>query len=169
VDYNLKKISQGAIGEATSKAEHYRYLNEPEESESICRDILEVEPENQNALRLLGLSIMDQFIGVASDRYPEAEDTFKNLTDRYERLYYTGLLYEKRGRAQLRTGHPPRALLPLFEKALKCFEEAEKIKPAGNDNAVLRWNTCVRLLQSQTERWEQQSTSFGATDTPPFN
>jgi tetratricopeptide (TPR) repeat protein len=165
--YNLKSISKAGIAEATAKVELYRYLNEPEEAESICRDILAIEPQHQLALRLLGLSITDQFSGDASDRAREVEEIFKKLSDGYERLYYTGILYERRAKSQLRVGRPPHTLLPLFEQALQCFAEAERVRPAGNDDAILRWNRCVRLLQNQRYDWEEELASFDAPDTPP--
>ena len=80
----LKTISKSGFTEAFQKVELYRYLNEPEEAESICRDILAVEPENQLALRLLGLTLTDQFLGVSSDRYAEVETAFRSLKDAYE-------------------------------------------------------------------------------------
>ena len=167
MDYKLKSISHAGIAEALAKVELYRYLNEPEESESICRDILAVEPKQQLALRLLGLSITDQFTGGVHDRYHEVEETFQKLSDPYERHYYTGLLYERRAKAQLNAGQSPHTLLPLFERALQCFAEAEKIRPAGNDDAILRWNRCVRLLQSPSLQWEEHLMSFDADDAPP--
>ena len=100
MDYQLKSISRAGIPEALAKVELYRYLNEPEESESICRDILAVEPKQQLALRLLGLSITDQFLGGVGDRYREVEEIFQKLSDSYERFYYTGILYERRAKAQ---------------------------------------------------------------------
>lgn len=167
MEYALKSISKAGIPEATAKAELYRYLNEPEEAESICRDILSIEPQQQLALRLLGLSITDQFTGRATDRYREAEEIFQKLADPYERLYYAGLLYERRAKAQIMTGQPPHTLRPLFEKALKCFGEAEKIRPAKNDDAILRWNRCVRILQSPAFESEEEVISFHSEDTPP--
>jgi len=68
MDFQIKAISKDGIPEAISKVELYRYLNEPGEAESICRDILAIDSENQTALRLLGLSITDQFAGDSSDR-----------------------------------------------------------------------------------------------------
>jgi tetratricopeptide (TPR) repeat protein len=167
MNYQLKSISRAGIAEALAKVELYRYLNEPEESESICRDILAVDPKQQLALRLLGLSITDQFTGCLSDRYGEAEEIFQKLADPYERLYYTGILYERRAKAQLGAGQEPHTLLPLFERALQSFGEAEKIRPAGNDDAILRWNRCVRLLQTPSLAWEEQLASFDADDAPP--
>ena len=167
MNYQLKSISKAGIAEALAKVELYRYLNEAEESESICRDILAVDPHQQLALRLLGLAITDQFTGGVSDRCREAEETFQRLADRYEQLYYTGLLQERRAKAQLRAGQLPHAVYPLLERALHCFGEAEKIRPASNDDAILRWNRCVRLLQTPSLAWEEQLASFEADDTPP--
>ena len=168
MEYKLKTISKSGFPAAISKAELYRYLNEPEEAESICRDILATDPNNQLARRVLGLAITDQFTGGASDRYAEAEGIFQSLSDPYERLYYAGLLHERRGKAQLRAGFLPHTLLVLFEKALHCFAEAEKIRPADNDDAILRWNRCVRLLQSRMgSEWEKEFEAFEAHDSPP--
>jgi tetratricopeptide (TPR) repeat protein len=147
MDLKLKTISKDGIAEAISKIELYRYLNEPEEAESICHDILLADPENQIAQRLLGLTITDQFEGQASDRYVEAERLFQNLADAYERLYFSGLLQERRAKAQLRAGRPAKMLINSFREAMRYFEEAEKIRPPHNDDAVLRWNRCVRLLE----------------------
>jgi tetratricopeptide (TPR) repeat protein len=146
MEIKLKTISKDGIAEAISKVEVYRYLNEPEEAESICHDILAADPENQLALRLLALTITDQFAGQSSDRYAEAEKIFQSLADPYERLYYFGILHERRAKAQMRAGRPAQMLIGSFQEAMRCFEEAEKIRPPHNDDAVLRWNRCVRLL-----------------------
>lgn len=164
----LKAITRSGVPEAISKVELYRSLNEPEEAESICRDILVVEPDNQFALRLLGLTLTDQFTGSESDRYAEALSTFHSLTDPYERLYYTGIAHERRAKAQLRARHLPHTLVVLFEEAMRCFEEAEKIRPPDNDDAILRWNRCVRLLQSLPGiEWEKEMAGFDTGDSPP--
>jgi tetratricopeptide (TPR) repeat protein len=147
MELKLKTISKDGIAEALSKVELYRYLNEPEEAESICNDILAADPENQIAQRLLGLTITDQFEGQTSDRYAEAEKIFQSLADPYERVYYMGLLQERRAKAQIRAGRPAHMLVGSFQEAMRCFEEAEKIRPPHNDDAVLRWNRCVRLLE----------------------
>jgi len=167
MDLKLKTISKSGIAEAIAKAELYRYLNEPEEAESICRDILAVEPNHGMGLRTLGLSMTDQFTGGSEDRYAEVEATFQRLPDAYERNYYTGLLCERRVKAQLRAGRAPHTLLPLLERALQCFGEAERTSPPGNDDAILRWNRCVRLLQSQPEFEAEEVASFEVEDTPP--
>jgi tetratricopeptide (TPR) repeat protein len=167
-ELKLKPISKGGIPEAISKAELYRYLNEPGEAESICRDILAIDSENQIALRLLGLALTDQFTGETSDRYAEAESVFEQLKNPYERLYYMGLLYERRAKAQLKVGRPPHMILVLFEKAMQLFEQAEKIRPEGNDDAILRWNRCVRILQSIGGLEAGQTMeNFDTSDSPP--
>ena len=166
MEYILKPISRAGINEAISKAELYRYLNEPGEAESICRDILAQEPEHQNALRLLGLAITDQFTGAMSDRYSEAGHIFHSLSSEYERAYYNGILYERKAKALLRAGRPPHTVTPTFEEAMKCFEEAEKCSPPNNDDAILRWNRCVRLLQSRIE-WKKEMEEFDASEGPP--
>jgi tetratricopeptide (TPR) repeat protein len=168
VQLNLKPISLAGIAEAISKAEVYRYLNEPGEAESICRDILAVEPDNQAALRLLGLAITDQFKGDVSDRYAEAERSFRGLNDSYNGFYHLGLLHERKAKAQLRAGRLPHTVLPVFEEAMSYFEEAEKIKPANNDDAILRWNRCVRMLQSRVgAEWRKEMEEFDASEGPP--
>ena len=168
--HQLKSISKAGIAEAVAKAELYRYINEPEEAESICRDILAIDAEHQLARRMLGLAITDQFIGAAGDRYPEALSIFQSLREPYERFYYTGLLYERRAKAQLLVGYSAHILLPLIEEAMRCFAEAEKIRPAGNDDSILRWNRCVRLLESRPDFYlERESASLEAEDSPPVH
>lgn len=170
MDPQLKTISKAGIAEAIAKVELYRYLNEPEEAESICRDILSVAADHQLARRLLGLAITDQFTGYAGDRYAEAAEIFEGLRDPYERSYYTGLLHERRAKVQLRAGYSAHILLPLIENAMNCFTEAEKIRPPGNDDSILRWNRCVRLLQSQPDfKVERDDTRIDAEDSPPVN
>jgi len=169
MDNKLKSISKAGIPEAIAKAELYRYLNEPEEAESICRDILAVDSQHQLALRMLGLAITDQFIGASSDRYAEVQSIFQGLRDPYEQFYYVGLLFERRAKAQLLVGYEPHTLLPLIEEAMRCFAEAEKIRPAGNDDSILRWNRCVRLLESRSDFHVVRGhpSVFESEDTPP--
>ncbi len=169
MEYKLKSIFSNGIGEAISKAERYRLLNEPEEAESICRDILAIEPEHQMALRVLGLAITDEFTGGPADRYREAEEAFEKLADPYEKHYYMGVLLERLAKTQLRAGRSPHTVLALFEEALHRFAEAEKIRPKGNDDAILRWNRCVRLLESRpASEWHREPAPLDAGDSPPF-
>jgi tetratricopeptide (TPR) repeat protein len=168
MELRLKPISRAGISEAISKAELYRYLNEPGEAESICRDILAQEPNHQTALRLLGLAITDQFTGGVSDRHAEAARAFEALTSEYERAYYSGILQERKAKTQLRAGRPPHTVTATFEEAMRLFEKAERIRPADNDDAILRWNRCVRLLQSRIGgEWSKDMDEFDASEGPP--
>jgi len=164
----LKAISKSGIDEAISKAELYRYLNEPEETESICHDILAIEPGHQVASRMLAMAITDQFDGSAADRFGEAEKILRRLNDRYEQLYYLGILYERRAKALLRARRAPHTLLPFFEEAMRCFSQAAEIRPKDNDDAILRWNRCVRILQSNPEfAAEKEHVAIEDHDSPP--
>ena len=167
MEYQLKTIAKSGIEEALAKAQLYRCLNEPEESESICQDILVADPGNQAALRLLGLAITDQFQGAVADRYSHAESAFRALTDPYKREYYLGILCERRAKAQARVGRPSHVWVPLFEEAMKHFEAAEAVKPANNEESVLRWNRCVRLLQTIPTAGREESPGWGDDDIAP--
>lgn len=168
MELQLKPISKAGIPAAISKVEVYRYLNEPGEAESICRDILAIEPDHQEALRLLGLAITDQFTGEASDRYAEAGKIFQSLSDEYQRVYHLGILDERKAKAQLKAGRLPHTLLPTFEGAMDYFEKAASIRPTDNDDAILRWNRCVRLLQSRMgPEWQKEMEEFDASEGPP--
>jgi tetratricopeptide (TPR) repeat protein len=167
VELTLKKISKSGVAEAISKAQLYRYLNEPEETESICKDILAVDPDNQMALRMLGLAITDEFSGQSSDRYAEAEQIFGQLSDPYERHYYAGILHERRAKAQMRAGRPTETLVEQFSQAMRHFEQAEEIRPPENDDAVLRWNRCIRLLERLPRAEREQEATFDDQDSAP--
>jgi tetratricopeptide (TPR) repeat protein len=167
MELKLKPISKSGIQEAFSKVTHYRYLNQFDEAESICRDIIAADPENQRARRMLGLVLTDQFTGKHSDNYSEAESIFEGLTDGYERQYYTGILHERRAKAQLSAGHLLHTVSGHFEEAMRCYEAAEKIRPAGNDDAILRWNRCARLLQTPGTTSEREE-EFEASDSAPL-
>ena len=57
----LRPISAEAVPKAIEKAKHYRLLSEPAEAESICRDILDIQPANQETMVVLVLALTDQF------------------------------------------------------------------------------------------------------------
>src|SRR6185295_12242360 len=105
--------------------------------------------------------------GGAADRHVEAESIFERLRDPYEKLYYAGIVHERRAKALLTAGARPHTVTVLFEEAMTCFDKAEQIRPEGNDDAILRWNRCVRLLQQHASDWHQVSEAFDATDSPP--
>ena len=39
----------------------------------------------------------------------------------------------------------------LLREAMQSFERAETVKPADNDDALLRWNACARLFERHPE------------------
>lgn len=146
--FELKTLSPEAVPRALAKAERYRLLNEPGEAESICLDALEIEPENQEALATLLLALTEQFGDDAAPSVAEAWKIVARLRGEYERAYYTGIVYERRAKAHLRHRTPgcgPRAYEWLRE-AMAWYEKAEAIRPASNDDPVLRWNACARLI-----------------------
>jgi tetratricopeptide (TPR) repeat protein len=144
--YEPKKITRESIPAALDKAERYRLLNQPDQAESIARDILAVDPHHRAALRELGLSLTDQ-LARRPERFAEAEQLFRHIADPYETPYLLGLLHERQCRAQLETGAAPETLGGLIEEAMRCYSEAERRRPQGNDDAILRWNSIVRLLE----------------------
>lgn len=144
--FELKPLHKDAIEAALLKAERYRLLNEPGEAESICLDVLEVEPDNGAARIALLLALTDQF-GEDSHAYPRARDVLASLRSEYDQAYYGGIIAERRAKAQLtrRAGHGIGTYDWLIE-AMKHYERAEALRPPGNDDARLRWNACVRFL-----------------------
>ena len=59
--FELKPLSREAVPAALEKAMRYRLLNEPGEAESICHDVLHVDPGNQQAIVTLLLALTDRF------------------------------------------------------------------------------------------------------------
>jgi len=147
--FELKTLSPEALPRALAKAERYRLLNEPGEAESICLDALAIDPTNQEVIAVLLLAITDQF-DAHMTCVNEAWKMVDRLADEYERTYYTGIIHERRAKALLRHATPrggPRAYEWLRE-AMACYERAEEIRPPNNDDALLRWNACARLIMS---------------------
>jgi hypothetical protein len=145
----LKPLHRDALDRAMRKAEHYRLLNEPRMAESICLDLLQADPDNQHALTTLILSLTDQF---GDDGFcvsnTSVQDLVPRLTDPYERLYYSGIICERRGQATLNQRVPGYVAFDWFKAALEFYEQAEAKSPEGNDDAIVRYNTCVRIIQN---------------------
>ena len=150
--FALKPISLDSIESALAKAERYRLLNEPHEAESICRDILDVDPANRDARVSLILALTDE-IPHESASFGRAIEAIPALESPYDRAYYLGIAWERRAKASHGTGGPGSSnyIYDWLLKALHLFEEAERLRPAGNDDAILRWNACVRFLESHKD------------------
>ena len=158
--FELKPISREAIPEALEKAERYRLLNEPSQAESICLDVLRVDPGNQRATIMLLLALTDQLgSGVTVVR---AREVLPNIRDDYERHYYAGIVCERWAKAQLRKGAPGSGFnaYDTFCEAMRHYEEAETVRPAGNDDAILRWNTCARILMRNPDLRQRPAEPF---------
>lgn len=147
--YELKPLSKSAVPAALAKAERYRLLNQPTQAASICEDILAVEPDQHDALRTLLLALTEQFAG--PDTGPilmDAKRLLERLPSEYERAYYSGIICERRAWALLASSTPGSGFLAhdWIKDAMAWFERAEALRPPENDDAILRWNACARLL-----------------------
>ena len=144
----LKSLHQNALGRALEKAKHYRLLNDPENAESICLDILEVDERHQEALINLVLAVTDQFDG-GSARYKEVRSYLDRIEDEYSQLYYAGLACEKTARAILQIRKPSSkfSAYDWFQDAMEYYDKAEALTDDQNDDAILRWNACARTIQ----------------------
>jgi len=145
----LKKLHKDAIPAALEKAERYRLLNEPAEAESICLDILAIDPENQPAIIALLLALTDRFEKGYGVSDAQTKQLLTRLKSEYDRFYYCGIVAERRAKVKLRQNTPGCRFqaYDLFREAMEWFEKAEAIRPADNDEALLRWNTCARIIE----------------------
>lgn len=151
--FQLKPLSVAGIPGAIEKAKQYRLLNEPGTAESICRDILLVDPQHHDGLVLLILTLTDLFPRGMGSCFDEAQKLAQSLRDPYERAYFTGIVYERRAKAHLRSHAPQSGLIAYdwLRRAMVQFEAAEKLAPGNDDQAILRWNSCVRRLRAHPE------------------
>jgi hypothetical protein len=146
--FELKPIAPESVPHALQRAERYRLLNEPYEAESICLDVLAIEPENQRALTMLLLALTDQFSTGAGQVMEQAKRLLPRLAGEYERAYYAGIICERFARETLDKDHPG-AKFSAYEylcDAIECYGRAEQLALEGNDDPILRHNTCVRMI-----------------------
>lgn len=146
--FTLKPISPDSVGGALAKAERYRLLNEPSEAESICRDILEIDPANRQARISLILALTDEIPQEASS-FARAIEAISGIETAYDHAYYSGIAWERRAKALFNSKGTGSSgyVYDWIVKALLFFEEAARLRPAGNDSSILRWNACVRFLE----------------------
>ena len=151
--YTLKTLSKDAIPSALEKAERYRLMHESMEAESICRDILEVDRDNQKALIILLLALTDKFRQQLNPAFTQAQEVLEKLSDQYCKAYYGGIICERRAKAHLQRGGPGtgRVAFEWFRKAMNLFETALNSCSPGNQDAVLRWNTCARIIMQNPD------------------
>jgi tetratricopeptide (TPR) repeat protein len=146
--FELKTLSPEAVPAALQKALRYRMLNEPEQAASICEDVLHIDPDNQEAVSMWILALTDGFGGPRPVPPKAAHDLLPRLSDPYEREYYAGIIWERAAIARLRSNVARSGMdaFDHFRQALRCFERAEALRPPGNDDALLRWNSCARMI-----------------------
>ncbi len=120
--FELKKLSREAIPKALERAMRYRLLNDPALAESICIDVLETDPDNQDALSILILALTDQCSApVYCVGHNRVEDFLERLTDEYKRHYYTGLYHERKAKATLAKRMAGTTAYQLFRDLFRCY------------------------------------------------
>ncbi len=144
----LKPLGARNLETAVTMARHYRDLNQPEEAESICRDVLAVAPDHEGALRTLGLALTDRF-ATRGATFEEAAEVFAKLSSEYDRVYFTGVAWERYGKSEL--GFSPHNALHAYEQALSAYARAEQLGPKDHPEPILRYNCCVRTIQTRPE------------------
>jgi hypothetical protein len=165
--FELKRISQAAVPGALQKAERYRLLNEPEQAESIARDVLAVAPDNELAQVTLLLALTDQFRARNDGGIREAEEALQRLADGYARAYYGGIIRERWALALLAAGDPGHQAFAWLRDAMRAYEQAGGAAPAGNDDAILRWNACARIIDRHALHGEAELDDIDAGDGAP--
>lgn len=158
--YEFKALSHEAIPAALEKAERYRLLNEPIDAESICHDVLAVDPNNEQALVMLVLSLTDQLVHDLADRFQDAREAVSRLQTEYDREYYSGIICERRAKAIHRRGRPGcgGVAFEWLEKAMQHYERAAELREPGNEDAYLRWNSCVRIINRHPDIQQAEHT-----------
>jgi len=140
------RIQANTVPAALKQAQHYRLLNEPQLAESICRDIVAVEPDNELALITMLLSLTDQF----DEKFGEARDQASEIRGRlpkpYHQAYYEGIILERWARAQKKLAVPVETIQAWIRNAMQSYHQASELAPADDPNPLLRWNTCARFL-----------------------
>ena len=160
--FKLKPISREAIPRAVQKAERYRLINQSWAAESICRDILEIDPANQQVLVMFVLALTDQLADDHGRIMKVVRETLPRISDSYQRAYYTGIASERSGQALLHRGGMGSGAMAYeaLREAMSWYERAEAIRPPGNDDAILRWNTCARLINGNSHLGPQPEPTY---------
>ena len=149
--FPLKPLSSSAVPAALAKAERYRLLNEPEQCQSICEDVLRADPDNHPARIMLILAITDSFPHT-TEAASQAVDLAAGLPSDYERAYYAGLVAERRARALLsHGGMGRRGATQWLHQAMAEYDRADAVRPPDNDDARLRWNACARVFNAHPD------------------
>lgn len=151
--FELKPLFPDNIESALKRAMRYRLLGEPWAAESICRDIMAIDPTNQQAIVTLMLSLTDQITGEPTESVGELRELLHQLAREYDRAYYTGIICERRGKALLgrAAAGAGSVVYDWLIEAMEWYEKAESLAAPGNQDAVLRYNTCARLITNHSQ------------------
>ncbi len=165
--FEMKRLSKEAVVAALQKAERYRLLNEPSEAESICHDVLLADPGNTEARVALLLSLTDQFGGVVGGDLTRARAVLDALPDPYHRAYYGGIICERWAKAIFhRNALGSGAIVHHWlTEAMKLYEIAEGVRRPGDDDSILRWNACARLLERHPDLLTPRDEGLGGPIT----
>jgi hypothetical protein len=157
--FELKPLSVAAIPAALAKAERYRLLNEPEQSQSICEDVLRTDPDNHQAIVMLILALTEEFARHRAGTVARANELVARLPTEYERHYFGGLVAERRGRSLLDGAGPGAGTAAKWlHQAMESYERADSLRPPDNDEARLRWNACARVFNARPHLLAQDET-----------
>ena len=108
-----------------------------------------VDPGNQKAEVSLVLALTDQLGRGVTSVVAQIRQALAKIADPYDQAYYEGIFHEREARAFLGRGKASVFAYDGFRDAMDCYERAEKVRPVHNDDAVLRYNSCVRTIQRQ--------------------
>lgn len=156
--FELKQLHHEAIAAALEKANRYRLLNEPGAAESIYLDVLAIDPDNQEALINIVLAMSDRFGKDYAVGDVRVTEYLMRIRGDYERTYYTGIMYERRAKATLAKSGV--GAYELFRQAMECFDTTAAMRPVGNDDAILRWNGCVRVITANNLEPREMGNDF---------
>jgi len=115
--------------------------------------VLTVAPGDREATITLLLSLTDQFTSPRGSRVREATKLVETLEDEYDRIYYAGMVCERRGLASLTKAGPGSGPIAYdwLRRAMDHYQNADEVGPDGNEEALLRWNTCVRVIMREAQ------------------
>ena len=139
-------ISKSNIKPALERANQYRLLLQPELAISICIDILAVDTNNQDAIIIYILALTDNISEGKNDK--KILEVISLLDTEYRKKYYKAIYYERKGIAFMKGSMSKSFAYDLFIKAIELYKLARDISPKDDDNATLRYNSCVRSIEN---------------------
>ena len=123
-----------------------------EETESICLDILELDPNHRSTLDLLLRCRIELLKKGLPQSVARAQELIPQLDSDFDQAFYSGMireaqaryLLEKRGRATSGVAYS------WFRHAMDDFAAASNLD-AGRVEPKLHWNACLRTLENNPQ------------------